>query len=59
MAFAEYARSEGGEMCIPQFVLPSEEMKVWRLSKFPVVCQLTNFFNKGHRVLCNSAVVPW
>jgi DNA mismatch repair ATPase MutS len=28
MAFAEYARSEGGEMCIPQFVLPSEEMKV-------------------------------
>jgi len=29
MSLVEYARSEGGEMCIPQFVLPSEEMKVW------------------------------
>ena len=28
MSLAEYARSEGGEMCVPQFVLPSEEMKV-------------------------------
>uniref|UniRef100_A0A2Z5U638 Putative DNA mismatch repair protein Msh6 n=1 Tax=Reticulitermes speratus TaxID=60591 RepID=A0A2Z5U638_9NEOP len=27
MSLVEYARSEGGETCIPQFVLPSEEMK--------------------------------
>lgn len=29
MSLAEYARSEGGDVCIPEFVLPSEEMKVW------------------------------
>jgi hypothetical protein len=28
LSLAEYARSEGGETCIPQFVLPSEESKV-------------------------------
>lgn len=28
MSLAEYVRSEGGEMCVPEFVMPPEEMKV-------------------------------
>jgi DNA mismatch repair protein MSH6 len=27
MSLEEYVRNDGGDMCIPQFVLPSEEMK--------------------------------
>jgi hypothetical protein len=30
LSLAEYVRSEGGEMCVPEFVMPSEEMKVYR-----------------------------
>ena len=29
LSFAEYARGEGGETCIPEFVLPSEDAKVF------------------------------
>jgi hypothetical protein len=28
LSFAEYARSEGGETCVPEFVIPPGEIKV-------------------------------
>ncbi|XP_069702294.1 DNA mismatch repair protein Msh6 isoform X2 [Periplaneta americana] len=46
LAFAEYARGEGGETCIPEFVEPSDEMKPFvkiKDGRHPCVSSLEGF----------------
>ncbi|PNF27299.1 DNA mismatch repair protein Msh6 [Cryptotermes secundus] len=57
MSLAEYVRSEGGEMCVPEFVMPPEEMKPFLKitdGRHPCVSSVDGFIPNDTAIGCGE-----